>query len=313
MKCIFTVSFCLIMNFLYAQTFPVAGDTWIFENNHPTFANNYAQKWKYVGDSVTAAGIVKKMEVTTKIENPHWFPWDTVIVQKIDKDMLFVGDTVFASWDSSITIANFSAQVGDSLHTPYYNMLNLMILSMGCSHADSALVFGKGEVTAIGTDNEDGLQIPYYILTYNNHNGNVVNAKITKRQLVFDYWEQVGQPFCSTTDLPEYPTLSCYYDNLTPAGPCAQSIAFDHLSVNENTSLSVSIFPNPTSDMLHVQFMAGKPISVSITDMQGHYMRTAKTASTNFTVSLEDIPAGMYLMYYTTSDGVRGVQKFVKQ
>lgn len=90
---------------------------------------------------------------------------------------------------------------------------------------------------------------------------------------------------------------------------------------NENLSAldaSFSVFPNPTSDVLHVNFESDKPtpFELSLLDPTGKNIRSWKMESAfgNYsqTIDLNDLPSGFYFFKLETNDGIVN-RKFVKE
>lgn len=82
------------------------------------------------------------------------------------------------------------------------------------------------------------------------------------------------------------------------------------VGVDELGLTEVNIYPNPTSDVLHVA--ADGYSTVSITNMLGQVISTKKISDTQFTLNVADLTSGVY---FVRLQGERGTtsKKFIKK
>lgn len=82
-------------------------------------------------------------------------------------------------------------------------------------------------------------------------------------------------------------------------------------AVAENNEYSVSVYPNPTTDMLQVK--GSERIEYyEMYDITGALLRRESVGQDSFTLDLEALPNGTYLLK-TTSEGIVQTRRFVKQ
>jgi len=92
-----------------------------------------------------------------------------------------------------------------------------------------------------------------------------------------------------------------YFDSGT------KSFTTGYNGVNE-TIHSVWTYPNPVSDILHIQ--GSEPAEVRVYNTMGQLMKT--TRNTN-EINLIRLPAGTYTLHVTTEDGKTYSDKLVKE
>lgn len=81
--------------------------------------------------------------------------------------------------------------------------------------------------------------------------------------------------------------------------------------VSENLSQAISIYPNPVSDVLNLNFaaIAGKNATISVVNALGQEVKTVPATATQLNVA--NLPAGVYNLKLVTASGV-AVKRFVK-
>jgi len=87
-------------------------------------------------------------------------------------------------------------------------------------------------------------------------------------------------------------------------------------TVEENLEdlVDVTIYPNPTSEMINIQFQTSpdKEILVSLLDGSGKLVKTDRidVAMMNKTINMQDLPAGLYYLRLTITVAVAVVMVF---
>jgi len=81
-------------------------------------------------------------------------------------------------------------------------------------------------------------------------------------------------------------------------------------SVIENEGNKVSVYPNPATDQLHVDFASSA--SVELCDAAGRAVLSQKAENDHLTFDLSNLPSGYYLCKITNSSGVMLTHQFSK-
>jgi hypothetical protein len=111
-----------------------------------------------------------------------------------------------------------------------------------------------------------------------------------------------------------------YFDYNAPVltNSATTSFYLGVLNPNEEKSLSVSVVPNPTDDMISVNYALSQTTDcrVMILNLQGEVLQTlsfGRQSEGNHSVSvhLEGLPTGMYVVR-VMADGENGVKKIIK-
>jgi len=84
--------------------------------------------------------------------------------------------------------------------------------------------------------------------------------------------------------------------------------------VENNGNSSISLFPNPATEQLKITWNSAIAMkSIVITDVTGREVMTvAVNASNSATISVNELPAGMYSVNTTDANGVNTVTRFIK-
>lgn len=74
-------------------------------------------------------------------------------------------------------------------------------------------------------------------------------------------------------------------------------LSMDYLGLSENDQASFSVFPNPATDVLHIQFLGDlTSTSFEIIDLQGRIVKEGELNSVNSIVDLTEMQAGNYFL-----------------
>jgi len=85
------------------------------------------------------------------------------------------------------------------------------------------------------------------------------------------------------------------------------------LSVDDFLVPELSLYPNPASDMLTVHCSQFTALTAEIYDIYGKLLKTVALNGSVSTISVSELPAGIYLLKMNDANGRRACQKFVKQ
>jgi hypothetical protein len=127
--------------------------------------------------------------------------------------------------------------------------------------------------------------------------------------LEFDFAAAIGLTYTRLVFFPDFPTertegSTAYVDNIA-----WEDMTF--VSVKRVNNTFISIFPNPATEMIQVQYPGMK--SITISNIVGQQVRTL-TSTSNYIekVPVSDLKAGVYFVTLDTPDGLVS-SKFVKQ
>ncbi|MBL7818598.1 MAG: T9SS type A sorting domain-containing protein [Saprospiraceae bacterium] len=90
----------------------------------------------------------------------------------------------------------------------------------------------------------------------------------------------------------------------------APNVAVETISIGD-----IKLMPNPVTYQLNIQ-LSDPSVTVhqlSIYDIAGHIILSKISNSATTTLDIANLPTGLYLLKIETTDGRRGIQKFVKQ
>ncbi len=74
------------------------------------------------------------------------------------------------------------------------------------------------------------------------------------------------------------------------------NVSYTTIDVKENLSSSVSVYPNPAADVLHIQWPTYTPANIQLIDAVGKTMITTNVFGANATISTSDVPVGVYVL-----------------
>ncbi|MBP6428342.1 MAG: T9SS type A sorting domain-containing protein [Bacteroidia bacterium] len=82
-------------------------------------------------------------------------------------------------------------------------------------------------------------------------------------------------------------------------------------SIDENSSVSSSIYPNPVTTVLKADMKSGSVNTVRIVSLTGSIVNEFHFVSGTFVMDVNDLVAGIYFMEVTNENGVKAIEKFV--
>jgi len=90
-------------------------------------------------------------------------------------------------------------------------------------------------------------------------------------------------------------------------------------AVNVADNAALNVYPNPTDNLLHIELSGGKIANVALYDLQGRVVTGedahagAPQRGGNVTINMRSVPAGVYLLRVTGTDGKEYQRKIVKR
>lgn len=83
------------------------------------------------------------------------------------------------------------------------------------------------------------------------------------------------------------------------------------LNTNDETVITLSVYPNPASDQITLSSTENTPGTARIVDTQGRFWKTVKLTGTT-SIAIDDLPQGMYLIQWQQAEHSETL-RFVKQ
>ncbi|MDL2242123.1 T9SS type A sorting domain-containing protein [Bacteroidales bacterium OttesenSCG-928-K03] len=216
---------------------------------------------------------------------------------------IFPQITDMLGYEKEILLYDFGVEVGDTIFFEYTGMRD---------NKDDCTWFYYYPHNFIVTEIRD----------YELYNGQIRKAlKIDGR--LNDLWvEGFGSPdfllgvYQLENLLSDMISLTCFYHNDELL--YKQKICFDCLCFNSiedhNISADLSIYPNPSNDLLCVEFSDYQIKDITIFDITGKEIQTINNVNSNITnVNITNLAKGIYNLRINTACGNTACGKFVKE
>ena len=94
---------------------------------------------------------------------------------------------------------------------------------------------------------------------------------------------------------------------------CEATFTAQRLSTQEVSKSSISIFPNPVSDLLTIKIDHNKNIEVHITDVTGKAILKDKVSSSSKTINFSNNPSGVYYISILENNQIIETKKIIKK
>lgn len=283
-----------------AQNFVNPGAEWIFYTPNFGGGATYYQAWKLEGDTTINDSVAQKINV---YETLFFIQPPTITYQYSNSFYLKVrNDSVFYSANASdfYMIYDFSETINNTWRVDQfnYNSAYPMIVKKVEQGYDT---INENPVKWIRIESMNSDSIWSYGKIYYHFVGpSPIYPLVTWNQL---HWGPIG-PICYHDDV-----LGYVYNN----GGFCQDIAIVALPNIENKP-RFTIYPNPTNDLLNVQFNDLFSGSLLICDISGRLLESKELKSINTTcISLADYAQGVYFVTVAGNNNERQTLKLVKQ
>jgi subtilisin family serine protease len=89
-----------------------------------------------------------------------------------------------------------------------------------------------------------------------------------------------------------------------------------HTAINTADDAALTVYPNPTDDLLHIELSGGEIANVALHDLQGRVVEALRATSlqgATATLNMKSVPAGVYLLRVMDADGKEYHRKIVKR
>jgi len=136
------------------------------------------------------------------------------------------------------------------------------------------------------------------------------------------FYAAIGSDFqatispCSSvaTSDPNHLSGVTFGDNATDTLPAPKSLQTETSSADD---AALTVHPNPTDDLLHIELSGGEIANVALYDLQGRMMSGVHAGTpqqgATATMNMRNVPAGVYLLRVTDADGKEYHRKIVKR
>jgi PKD repeat protein len=136
-------------------------------------------------------------------------------------------------------------------------------------------------------------------------------------QNAFSYLWDFGDGNMSILQNPNYtyPNTGTYTVCLTVVDSCGQylkcqTISVSGIGITEHSNAITNVYPNPTSDVLHIASTAKTLTSICLYTVTGQMLKSPDAASSE--VDLSGLTSGMYLLHIKSDEGTQ-IIKILKQ
>ena len=98
------------------------------------------------------------------------------------------------------------------------------------------------------------------------------------------------------------------FENLTVTSPSPKSW---QIEATQSDDAALTVYPNPTSDLLYIELSGTEIATVALYDLQGRILYSPN--SPNSPINVRNVPAGVYVLRVTGADGREYHRKIVKK
>jgi len=225
-----------------------------------------------------------------------------------------------------VLVYDFSLEIGDTL--TYYIMGDVVAKAVSVRTESASIYVGRQGYSSVShqytaedsvvylSDNSARRQILLQGLSYSTQNdlwiegiGGIRGFDEGPQLIISDYGKKTLLCFSDNSGV----TFQTEYDLDNEPNDCfSNGFGGD---VPERTIRPISVYPNPTDDLLFVELSGAGITHAVVYDLQGRIVADMSNAGGRFTatVNVHSIPAGVYLLRVTDTDGKEYHQKIVKK
>jgi hypothetical protein len=275
-----------------AQVWCPAGATWHYGFDYGQ-SNGY-NEYTYMGDTVIAGVAQQQIAVETHYytQNPsgyHEYAGETVHT-RLDDGVLYIFQASLGLWD---TLIWYSAVPGNQWQ----------VLQPSDSFCDCRYIVTDTGHAVIG-----GMSLRYVQTTVTGFECESVSRR---------FLERIGSVHgtfldeCQTGDADT--TLRCYQDiDMNYSPPDAPACDFISGIREESLLHGIEVWPNPGTDVLHVETGMNGKVDVGVHDATGRAVLTASAPGGSLEISSAGLSPGIYFIEVNTAEG-RQTVKWVKR
>lgn len=132
---------------------------------------------------------------------------------------------------------------------------------------------------------------------------------------VIDQWQTVQAPQYITIGL----VSTIVNDEIEPNGDPNSvllvddlEIAYTTVSVAESLPTSLSVYPNPANDLLHIQLPSYTQANIQLMDALGQIVISTNAFGVNATLSTGDLPSGLYMLSINDGHSISSQQVVIQ-
>jgi hypothetical protein len=289
------------------QVFGYPGATWVF-GTQAWWAVCFGgtEKWEYASDTIILGTSAKNIKVTNKFGS-LWPPYVQTSIYHYYFQVS--GDTVFKFIPEDSTwfeLYNFSLAIGDTTDSPLRNSF-----AFGFSCDDTVPYLSPAVVTNVGLDTIAGQSLRFYTVKYLDLLWGDTSYSFQtyyERFITTNFWYPDDPYWCTGVQECGIPDFMCYKDNgMMTDSLCSDFTWFETLSIPQQfqENLNISIYPNPTTNILTVQHDPNPLEKYSVIGSDGKII----LSNLQSPINTSNMPSGVYII---TNEARTWYKKFVK-
>lgn len=283
----FTLALLLSVYSLCAQfEFAPIGAVWHYTGREIFSPNTTFLRLESVGDTVVMNRPCRKLEGHFFFNMPHF---GVLFLHQQGDSVLFYNPDL----EDFELLYDFNAQPGFTwTHTKVYPLsMETATMQYRVDAVSTVVINGRTlRKLQVARSTESGFA-PF---------ADIVETIGSEYYLMYSFYLFAGPAFDAT-----YPDgLRCYYDpafGLYETGLAAscEALSADALTEPEG----IRVFPNPVSDVLHIENLRPTALAFDLLDLHGRVLRSGLSVGIRTELSVEQLPAGVYQIVFR--EGIR--------
>lgn len=252
---------------------------------------------------------------------PNGLNSTTIILPVIDDILLECDETVIAtisnpsigsigtSTSTAIIIDNECVQSSISITTPtdgeeaVSDVSFIVSLDGGLVNGTGSDITGTLSYTGTATASLDYMEIVMFSIP------NGASFTTVDIAVIDDLITEPTESVIATISAPSIGIISAFSVDTAYIIDNDSTTGFDEIILND---LNVNIYPNPVNSTMHI-LSEQQMKQYSIVDLNGRVMTTGKLKTKEFTLNVENLPKGFYIVRVELEDGSLATKKVLKQ
>ncbi len=283
MKNVLLLFFLSTLSCTYAQYWATTGATWHFERIYymPMTVETGFVKIESVGDTLIDGITCQKLLV----QDPmfcHGRP--EMEFTYYSNDTVYYYDTTYSNFH---VLYDFGAEQGDSWET--------VVTMFGAEHDTITTTVDSTDIVAINGQNLKRLYVTYSV-DFSFQSDFQYSSVIIERIGDLQYMFNIMPGFYYSCDESYSGGLRCYEDGIlgsyeTGIAPSCEHEAY--VGLDENNQSQVNIFPNPSTDDIHITGVINNNLKVTLTNSEGRIVLISKGTDV---IDVSNLESGIYFL-----------------